>query len=88
MIFTKQVIAIVIFLLIGNYAVAANIDFETLNHNESNTNYTKYDCTSAGQIDAKCYCSEKELLEGKTFPCIDKKTEIEPKFSTKRPRGQ
>lgn len=76
------------FFITSHLASAANIDFETINNEASNANDKKYDCTSAGKIKAECYRSEKERLEGKTFLCIDKKTEIEPKFSTKGPRGQ
>lgn len=88
MIFTHKLTAIAVFLLINNLAYAANIDFKTMNNNASKTcndNQAKEGCANLNEL-PPC-----QPITSKDEPCNNVKTEksfVEPKFSTKRPRGQ
>ena len=76
------------FLLINNLALAANIDFKTINNNKSKAcigNQTKKSCENLIEL-PPC-----QPVTSKDEPCNNVKTKeniVEPKFSTKRPRGQ
>ena len=84
-------------LLISNLAFAANIDFKTINNNASKNctdNHTKENCTNVNGLDSECQhdksiATSHEVSQDES--CTNVKTEetfVEPKFSTKRPRGQ
>lgn len=99
MIFTGKLTAIAMLLLTNNLALAANIDFKTINNNPSKNctdNRTKENCTNVNGLDSACKPdkSNDAVASNKTSkhePCTDVNTEeslVEPKFSTKRPRGQ
>ena len=76
------------FLLINNLALAANIDFKTNNNNQSKTcidNQVKEGCENLIEL-PPC-----QPVSSKDEPCNNVETKentVEPKFSTKRPRGQ
>lgn len=99
MIFIRKLTAIAIILLINNVAFAANIDFKTINNNAYKNfldNHTKEICTNVNGLDAVCQPDKSKDAAAsndasKLEPCTNVKTEdslVEPKFSTKRPRGQ
>ena len=93
LIFTRKLTVIAMLLLISNFALAANIDFKTINNNASKNctdNHTKANCTNVNGLDSECQ-PEKGNDASKHEPCKNEKAEetfVEPKFSTKRPRGQ
>lgn len=89
MIFTQKLTAIAMLLLINNLAFAANIDFKTINNNASKNCKNVNGLDSARQPDKSNAAASNEA--SKHEPCTNVKTEesyVEPKFSTKRPRGQ
>ena len=99
LIFTRKLTATAMFLLMSNLAIAANIDFKTINNIASkncSNNHTKEDCASANGLNSACQPdksndSAASNEANKHEPCANVKTEeshVEPKFSTKRPRGQ
>ena len=97
LIFIRKLTAFAIFLLISNLALAANIDFKTIKNNASKNctdNHTKANCTNVKGLDSECQPDKSNAASNesnKHEPCTNVKTEetfVEPKFSTKRPRGQ
>ena len=99
LIFTRKLTAIAMLLLINNLALAANIDFKTINNNVSKNctdNHMIEDCTNVSWFDSACLPDKTNdatvsSKASKHEPCTNVKTEesyVEPKFSTKRPRGQ
>ena len=86
--FIYKLTAIAMFLLINNLALAANIDFKTINNNQSKTcidNQAKEGCENTIEL-PPC-----QPVGSKDEPCNNVETKentVEPKFSTKRPRGQ
>ena len=99
LIFTRKLTAFAMFLLISNLALAANIDFKTINNNASKNctnNHTKENCVNVNGSDSACQPdrsneSVASYEASKHEPCTNLKTDesyVEPKFSTKRPRGQ
>lgn len=93
LIFTRKLTATAMFLLMSNLTLAANIDFKTINNNASKNctdNHTKANCANVNGSDSACQ-SDRSNEANKHEPCANVKTEeshVEPKFSTKRPRGQ
>ena len=93
LIFTRKLTATAMFLLMSNLAIAANIDFKTINNNASKNctdNHTKENCENVNGSDSACQ-PDRSNEANKHEPCANVKTEeshVEPKFSTKRPRGQ
>lgn len=88
MISIKKITFCTLLLFSTNQILAANIDFQAINNNVANN------CASIKRIeDSK---NQNELLPLQPVasgedPCKNIKTDnkyIEPKFSTKRPRGQ
>lgn len=81
------------FLLMSNLVIAANIDFKTINNIASkncSNNHTKENCANVNGSDSACQ-PDRSNEANKHEPCTNVKTEeshVEPKFSTKRPRGQ
>ena len=99
LIFTRKLTVIVMLLLISNFALSANIDFKTINNVASKNcteNQIKENCANVNGLDAACQPnkgsdSAASYDASKHEPCTNVKTEetfVEPKFSTKRPRGQ
>ncbi len=98
MIFARKLTAIAMLLLINNLAIAANIDFKTINNNASKNctyNHTKENCTNVNGLDTACQFDKSNDAASneasKHESCTNVRTEeslVEPKFSTKRPRGQ
>ena len=82
----------------NNLASAANIDFKAINNNASKNctdNHMKEYCTNVNRLDSACQPGKgSDAATGETSkhePCTNLKTDesvVEPKFSTKRPRGQ
>ena len=80
-------------------AIAANVDFKTLNNNAISTcanNQTKENCKNVNGTDSACQIDKSNDAAAandanKYEHCNNIKTDesyVEPKFSTKRPRGQ
>ena len=97
LIFTRKLTVIAMLLLINNLALGANIDFKTINNNASKNctdNHTKANCTNVNGLDSECQPDKNNAASNeasKHEACTNVKTEetfVEPKFSTKRPRGQ
>ena len=99
MIFSLKLIAIAIFLFISNMAIAANIDFGTIYNNASKNctdNKMKEICTNVNGSNSVCHPDKSNAIvagkeASKHEDCLNFQPEenhIEPKFSTKRPRGQ
>lgn len=90
--FIKKIFVIFMFLFINNLALGANIDFNKLNNMASRncTVHLSENCVNANEPNAQCLprTSNESSAEA---PCANVKTEdnyVEPKFSTKKPRGQ
>ena len=97
LIFTRKLTVIAVLFLISNFALAANIDFKTINNNASKNctdTHTKANCTNVNGLDSECQPDKSNAASNeasKHEACTNVKTEetfVEPKFSTKRPRGQ
>lgn len=97
LIFTRKLTAITLFLLINNLALAANIDFKAINAAKQCTdNHMEANCTNENGSGSACEHDKNKIASGnveasKSEPCADVKIEqdyVEPRFSTKRPRGQ
>ena len=97
LIFTRKLTAITMLLLANNFALAANIDFKTINNNASKNctdNHTKENCMNLNGLDSACQPDKGNAASdeaSKHEPCTNVQHEesfVEPKFSTKRPRGQ
>ena len=76
------------FLLINNLALAANIDFKTITNNASKTCIEKQTEEGCENLIELPPCRP---VSSKDEPCNNLETNentVEPKFSTKRPRGQ
>lgn len=94
----KTIIVISLFLLSVANVHAANVDFNAIynNHLDScNNNQTSKDCKSDNASNHQCDSTKNidEVGEADTTsikPCVNAKVDnnVEPKFSTKRPRGQ
>lgn len=90
LILARKLTAIAMLLFINNLALAANIDFKTINNNASKN------CTNVNGLDSarqshKSNDAADSNETSKHEPCTNVKAEesyVEPKFSTKRPRGQ
>ena len=93
LIFIRKLTATAMFLLMSNLAIAANIDFKTINNNASkncSNNHTKENCANVNGSDSACQ-PDRSNEASKHEACTNVKTgesHVEPKFSTKRPRGQ
>ena len=97
LIFTRKLTVIAMLLLISNFALAANIDFKTINNNASKNctdNHTKANCTNVNELNSAYNPDKSDAASNESSKheaCTNVKTEetfVEPKFSTKRPRGQ
>lgn len=97
--YLRKFTAVTIFLCMNNLAFAANIDFNAINNQRSNNctnNHSIENCTNANVSDPACH-SDKSIDAkasndaSKHEPCTIVNTNdnfVEPKFSTKKPRGQ
>lgn len=99
MVFTQKLTAIAMILLINNLSIAANIDFKTIYDNASETcidNQTGKDCKTIKELNTECDSTRaKNEAAGNETSTNNSCTKVnsdnnyvEPKFSTKRPRGQ
>lgn len=93
----KTKIVIALFLLYVAQVQAANVDFNAIYNNaldSCNNNQTSQDCNNMDESNHQCVSSKTKDGVGETEtasikPCVNAKTNnVEPKFSTKRPRGQ
>ena len=99
LIFVRKLIAIAMLLLVNNLTLAANIDFKTINNNASKNctdNHMIENCTNVNGLDSACQPDKTNNAtasnkKSEHEPCTNLKTKesyVEPKFSTKKPRGQ
>ena len=82
----NKVMIICLGLLASNLALAANVDFNAIVGNATehcNANQTNANCNEVNKDSADCKAAQPKTN------CVNAKAEVvEPKFSTKRPRGQ
>lgn len=99
LIFTRKLIVIAMCLLINSLALAANIDFKSINNNaykNCSNHQTEENYTNVNGLDSACqHGKSNETITrneaSKDDLCKNVKNEesyVEPKFSTKKPRGQ
>ncbi len=99
MIFSKTILVISLLLLSVTHVQAANVDFNTIYNGALETCNDKQiskDCKSMNESNPDCDSSKsKDGFVGNdtstSKPCVNVKAGshyVEPKFSTKRPRGQ
>lgn len=98
MTFTKTKIVIIFFLFSLTNAQAANVDFNSIYNNASqacNDKQTSKDCENMNESSHQCESKKNkdgvesnEVSTNKTCLSLKSDNYIEPKFSTKRPRGQ
>ena len=99
MILTKTKIVITLLLLSVIHAQAANVDFNSTYNNASeacNDKQINKDCKNMNESSHQCDSTKTQdgVANNETStlkPCVNLKSDntyVEPKFSTKRPRGQ
>ena len=95
---TKTKIVISFFLFSVTNAQAANVDFSSIYNNASevcNDKQINKDCESMNESSLQCDSTKTkegvvsdEISTNKTCVNLKSNNYVEPKFSTKRPRGQ
>ena len=82
----NKIMVIFLCLFASSQVLAANVDFNAIAGNATehcNANQTNTNCNEANKDSADCKAAQPKTN------CVNAKAEVvEPKFSTKRPRGQ